>query len=53
MKFTFREYLANEINNEKIFNEKQIAKRVIQYLREKISIIDYIIKFQKKINFIQ
>ena len=31
-----------------IFNEKQIAKRVIQHLRQKISIIDYVVKFQKK-----
>ena len=70
MKFTFREYFTNEIDDEKIFeflikfekkirkirkifNEKQIAKRVIQHLRQKISTIDYIVKFQKKINFTQ
>ena len=70
MKFTFREYFTNEIDDEKIFeflvkfekkirkvfeifNEKQIAKRVIQHLRQKISTIDYIVKFRKKINFIQ
>ena len=70
MKFTFRKYFTNEINDNKIFeflikfkkkirnifeifNEKQIAKRVIQHLRQKISTIDYIVKFQKKINFIQ
>ena len=28
-----------------IFNEKQIAKRVIQYLRQIISTIDYVVKF--------
>ena len=70
MKFTFRKYFTNEIDDDKIFeflikieqkirnifeifNEKQIVKRIIQYLRQKISTIDYIVKFQKKINFIQ
>ena len=70
MKFTFRKYYKNEIDDDEIFeflikfekkirkifeifNEKQIAKRIIQHLRQKISTIDYIIKFQKKINFIQ
>ena len=70
MKFTFRKYFTNEIDDDEmfeflvkfekkirnvfeIFNEKQIAKRVILHLRQKISIIDYIIKFKKKINFIQ
>ena len=70
MKFTFREYFANEIDDDEIFdflikiekkirkifeifNEKQIVKRIIQHLRQKISTIDYIIKFKKKINFIQ
>ena len=70
MKFTFRKYFTNEIDDDEMFeflikfekkirnvfkisNEKQIAKRVIQYLRQKISIIDYVVKFQKKINFTQ
>ena len=66
MKFTFRKYFTNEIDDDKIFeflikieqkirnifeifNEKQIVKRIIQYLRQKISTINYVIKFQKKL----
>ncbi len=34
-----------------IFNKKKIAKQIIQYLQQKISVADYTVKFQKYINF--
>ena len=36
-----------------IFNEKQTIERNIQHLIQRISTIDYVVKFQKQINFIE
>ena len=36
-----------------IFNEKQIAERVIQYLIQKTSASDYVTRFQKYTNLIE
>ncbi len=36
-----------------MFNKKQIAERVVQYLTQQISAADYIARFQKYINLIE
>ena len=33
-----------------VFNEEQTAKKIVQYLRQKTSIVEYAARFQKKIN---
>ena len=33
-----------------VFNEKQTTKRIIQYIIQKTSIFDYVVKFQKYFN---
>ena len=36
-----------------IFNEKQTAKQIIQHVKQRISILDYSVKFQKYVNTIK
>ena len=36
-----------------IFNEKQTVERNIQHLTQRISAIDYVVRFQKQVNFIK
>ena len=36
-----------------VFNEKQIAERVIQHLIQKMSINDYAVRFQEHTNLIE
>ena len=36
-----------------IFNEKQTVERNIQHLTQRISAIDYVVRFQKQVNFIE
>ena len=36
-----------------IFNEEQTAKRMIQHLVQKTSALNYVVRFQKYINFMK
>ena len=52
----FDDYEFFEKKLKKIFdisNKKQTAKRIIQHIIQKLSISNYIVKFQKYINLIK
>ena len=55
MRTIFKRYLKFKQEIRQIFeivNEKFIIERIVQHLIQRISTIEYAIKFQKQINFI-
>ena len=36
-----------------VFNEKQTAKQIIQHVKQRISVLNYAVKFQKYVNSIK